>query len=126
MSGSAALDLTHRLVAAMNAHDPEALAWCYAPEATVWPTGWPAAAPAEEWVHASALILDRFPDLVLELCSTSSDGARCAVELRMTGTDSGTGEPLLGEGVVVVEIRGDRVVRERHYWLYPTPVTTPG
>ena len=124
MSASPGLDATYRLVAAVNAHDAEALAWCYAPEATVWPTGWPAAAPAAEWVQATAQIFGRYPDLALELCSTSSDGARCAVELRMTGTDVDGGEPLLGEGVVVVEARGDQVVRERHYWLYPTPVTS--
>jgi ketosteroid isomerase-like protein len=120
------MSTVERLVAAMNAHDPEALGWCYAPDATVWPTGWPAAMPASEWLAAAPVIYERFPDLAIEAQSTVADGDRCAIELRMTGTDQTTGEPLLGDGVVLVETRDDLVVRERHYWLYaavPAPVT---
>ena len=114
-----------RVLAAMEAHDPEALAWCYAPEATVWPTNWPAAAPASEWLYAVPLILERFPDLAFERGASTTEGAVSAVELRMTGTDANTGEDLVADGVVLVETRDDLVVRERHYWLYAdVPVVT--
>ena len=63
------------MLAAHNAHDPEALAWCYAPEATVWPTGWPAPAPAAEWLAAAPVIFERFPDLAFDQLA-QRDGRR--------------------------------------------------
>ena len=120
------MNAAERLVAAMSSHDAEALGWCYAPDATVSPTGWPADTPATEWLAAAPVIFERYPDLAIELLSSIEDDDRCAVELRMTGTDQSTGQPLLADGVVLVETRDDLVVRERHYWLYaavPAPVT---
>ena len=116
--------VAERVLAAHGAHDPEALAWCYAPEATVWPTGWPAAAPAAEWIAAAPVIFERFPDLVFEHLNSVVDGELSALELRMTGTDQTTGEAMAASGVVVLETRDDLVVRERHYWLYAAAPAT--
>jgi hypothetical protein len=110
--------VAERVLTAMEAHDPEALAWCYAADATVWPTGWPSPAPAAEWIGAAPAIFERFPDLAFERVTSATDGGRSALELRMTGTDQTTGEVMVANGVVVLETHDDLVVRERHYWLY--------
>jgi hypothetical protein len=114
-----------RVVAAHQTHDVEALGWCYAPAATVWPTGWAASAPAQEWLAAVPLIIERFPDLAFARGRSVTSGDLTMVELRMTGTEE-SGEHLLADGVVVFVVRDDLVVEERHYWLYadvPAAVT---
>ena len=114
-----------RVLAAHQSHDVEALGWCYAHAATVWPTGWEAAAAASEWLGAVPLILERFPDLAFARGRSVTSGDVTMVELRMTGTEA-SGEELSADGVAVFVVHDDLVVEERHYWLYaaaPAPVT---
>ncbi len=83
----------------------------------MWPTGWAASAPAQEWLAAVPLIIERFPDLAFARGRSVTSGDLTMVELRMTGTEA-SGEHLLADGVVVFVVRDDLVVEERHYWLY--------
>jgi SnoaL-like domain len=129
--------LVDRMVDCYNRHDTEALAACYAPDARVHPAGWPEAVDAGTWLAAVPVILATFPDLRLHPRNLAADDRAALLEARMTGTNTGpfplseTDRLVLGTkaetlpatgratdltGVVVLEVAGDRVAAERHYW----------
>ena len=130
--------VVERLLTSHAARDTDALARCYTPDATVWPTGWPGPAPARAWVDAVPLVLESFPDLAFEPVHVVCEGPLAVLELRMTGTNLGplhlndadrralgtaatslpaTGRTMSVPGVVVLELRDDLIAAERHYWL---------
>lgn len=131
--------LVDRVLAAHASRDLAGLADCYAADATVWPTGWSEPVPAAAWVAAVPSILESFPDLDFEPGRLVVDGATAMIELRMTGTNLGplhlndtdrlvlqtsaeslpaSGRVLTADGVVVFTVGGDRILAERHYWLF--------
>ncbi len=126
-----------RLLAAHARRDVDALARCYCPGATVWPTGWPAPVTADQWLATVPLLVDSFPDLAFATLRSAVAPDVTMLELRMTGTNRGplhlndadraargttarsippTGEALQLDGVVIFDLRGDAIAAERHYW----------
>jgi hypothetical protein len=129
--------LVDRIVDCYNRHDTEALAACYAPDAQIHHAGWPEAADAGTWLAAFGLMLQSFPNLQVHPRNLAADDRVALLEARLTGTNTGpfilgetdrlvlgtqaetlpaTGRAIDITGVVVLELAGDQVTAERHYW----------
>ncbi len=109
-----------RLVAAVNAHDLEALVSCFAEdyvnETPVHPlrgfTG-------NEQVRTNwTQIFGSVPDIRAEVLRTAEDGDLVWTEWEMSGTRADDGGPFLMRGVVIFGVRGD-VVSSARFYLEP-------
>lgn len=77
-------------VAAINQHDPNAVAAFYAADAVVYDPTYPAPLRGREAITRDAEVFFRaFPDLKVELVSEAEKGDQGAAEFRMTGTHRG-------------------------------------
>ena len=126
-----------RVIEAVNAHDLGALRKLYAADARTRRPGWPQEGDVEYLLASYELGFACVPDIRFESLSSTSEGARIATEVRITGTNTGPtvlgafGKALLGRdvealpptgrsidlpGVLVHEVVDGRVVVERQYW----------
>jgi hypothetical protein len=134
MSGAALMDA---LIGAHNDRDLEALAACYATDASVFMDGWDQPIDVASWAAVFDALRESYPDLRLESGPVTLGDATVAAEIRLTGTNTGplnlsvvdrlilntdaerlppTGRPLQLVGFVVIEHADQRVTAERHYW----------
>jgi SnoaL-like domain len=130
-------EVAGRVIAAVNAHDLDALRHLYAPNASTRRPGWPQDGTPDDLFASYRMDFGCVPDIGLESVSTLADGAHVSSELRITGTNTGPtvlgdfGKALLGAeveavpatgrsidlpAVFVQEVRDDLVVAERQYW----------
>jgi hydroxyacylglutathione hydrolase len=117
---SEAETVARQYFAAISAHDLEAAVALWAEGGREHVRG-QVDAPAPEGVRAFiGDLLQAMPDLDFELVSTTTEGDRCAVQWRLTGTFTGsggfsglaaTGHPLALEGVDVLTVRDGLVQR---------------
>lgn len=131
-----ATSLVDRILDAHRRRDLSDLAGCYHPDATVHPAGWPEPVDIGTWCGGLPLLWRSFPDLDLRALGLADGGALAAVEIRMTGTNTGpfvlndidrlildtdalelpaTGRAIDVTGVVTLQVAG-LVTAERHYW----------
>jgi len=109
-------DVVNRLVAAVNAHDLDALAGCFGP-------GYVNHTPAHplrgfrgrgqvrrNW----AAIFAGVPDIAARVTANAADGERVFTEWEMSGTRR-DGTPHAMAGVIIFSIRGDQIVSARFY-----------
>jgi len=104
-------------VDAMNRHDMEAMAACYAPDAQILYPGRPPQSPAE-LAAAERAMLDNVPDYAIEPTSImAAEDEHVVLELRMQGTqreDLG-GRPFSITGAYIFRLRDGLIVKERAY-----------
>jgi ketosteroid isomerase-like protein len=110
-------DVIRGFVAAMNRHDIDALAACYAPEARICYPGRPEQSPPD-YAEGERNMLAAVPDYHIEATSLlEADGGHVLLELRMEGTqrpDLG-GKHFTITGAYVFRLEEGRIVEERAY-----------
>jgi len=112
-----ATDFAARFVAAMNAHDIDALAACYAPNAEIRYPGRDVQDVATYSAGERAMLAN-VPDYHIEATSVieSVDG-HVVIELKMGGTQRADlgGRPFSITGAYVFRLRDGKIVEERAY-----------
>lgn len=110
-------DAIRRFIDAMNRHDMDALASCYAPMARIQYPGREAQSPAE-LARAERAMLENVPDYQIEAISVlEADDGHVLLELRMGGTqreDLG-GREFSITGAYVFRLVEGKIVEERAY-----------
>jgi steroid delta-isomerase-like uncharacterized protein len=118
-------ELLQRETDAWNAHDPDAVAACYAEDAEVVDVTMPEPMRGREGIRAYVSgYVTAFPDLRLESGEPIIDGNRIAEEWKATGTHNGElmGMPATGRKMVTVgcgmgEVGDDGLFRRVvNYW----------
>jgi glyoxylase-like metal-dependent hydrolase (beta-lactamase superfamily II)/predicted ester cyclase len=113
-SAGEAESVARRYFEAINAHDLEAAVALWAPGGRENVRGQVDATAPEGVRSFIGDMLGGLPDLKFEIASTTTEGERCAVQWRLTGTFAGpgrlngvapTGHPLVLEGVDVLTVR---------------------
>jgi steroid delta-isomerase-like uncharacterized protein len=116
--------LAEKGVAAWNAHDPDAVAALYAPDAKVRDSGGDEGTGRDAVAARCAMFINAFPDLRVELLSIAVDGNKVCEEWRVTGTHEGelmgippTHKRTVNLGCSVTEVSEDGLTtRETAYW----------
>lgn len=112
------------IVAAWNAHDVDALAACYAPDADIYDAVSKILITGSDMIRTVARErISSFPDLTLELTSFVNDGTASAAEwiMRITHTHEYQGLAPTGNRVEVIGAtfatydRDGLVTRDNHY-----------
>jgi steroid delta-isomerase-like uncharacterized protein len=125
MSRAQHVELVERLTDAWNAHDPDAIAACYARDAVSRDATITEALHGRRAVrNAAAMYMRAFPDIRFEICRVACDGDVVCEEWRATGTHRGdlTGLPATGRraesvGCNVMRVGEDgRIDEETTYW----------
>jgi steroid delta-isomerase-like uncharacterized protein len=117
---TATLDVNDRTYAAWNAHDADAVASVFAPDAVLRELGNPVEAHGRDAIRArAAALLAAFPDLRLERLALVIDGPCHADRWVMTGTHRGelfgmpaTGRVVRVEGATFTRLGDDGLVVE--------------
>lgn len=118
-------------IAAVNAHDPEAVELTLAPD-FVWELGANSTQGSTESREAWRLWFEAFPDFRFEVLDTITSGPYVVTRVRMTGTHRGnlrfrgtqsmehpiaaTGRSFSVPGAAVQEVRNGKIVRLWAYW----------
>lgn len=118
-------------IAAVNAHDPEAIERTLAPD-FVWELGASSTQGSAESREAWRLWFEAFPDFRFEVLDTIAEGPYVVTRVRMTGTHRGnlrfrgtqsmerplapTGRSFDVPGAAVQEVRNGKIVRLWAYW----------
>jgi glyoxylase-like metal-dependent hydrolase (beta-lactamase superfamily II)/ketosteroid isomerase-like protein len=116
ISGSKAESIARRYFEAIGAHDAEAAAALWAPDGCDALRGQPILQGPEEVREFIASLIGALPDLQVEILSTTTEGDRCALQWRFSGTFAGpgagsfgalqpTGDPITLEGVDLLTVR---------------------
>lgn len=116
----ATLAVNDATYAAWNAHDPDAVAAVFAPDATLREAGRPDVVRGRAAIRErAAMLLAAFPDFRLERQVLLVDGDRHADRWIMTGTHRGelfglppTGRPVRVEGATFTRLGADGLVVE--------------
>jgi steroid delta-isomerase-like uncharacterized protein len=118
-------DVAHRYFAAVSAKDLDAMTAVWAPGGVDRITGeedLDVPAGLRRWFGE---LFDAYPDFAFEVLQTTTEGDRCAVQWRVTGTFAGPGtvrglEPngsrVALEGCDVVTVEGDRIAANSAYF----------
>lgn len=118
-------ELVQRLLAAWNAHDPDAIAACYAPDVTARDVTLSEQLAGRAAVRLTAVMyLRAFPDVHFELERVISDGDMVCEQWRANGTHRGdlmglapTGRQVGTSGCNVMRVGHDGLIREETtYW----------
>lgn len=125
MSRPESTALVERLTAAWNAHDPDGVAACYAPDAVSRDVTLPEALHGRTAIrNAAAAYMRGFPDIRVEVRRMFAEGDLICEEWRVTGTHTGdlfglprTGRSSESIGCNVMQVDGDGLIRsEMTYW----------
>jgi steroid delta-isomerase-like uncharacterized protein len=125
MSRAQHVELVERLTDAWNAHDPDAIADCYARDAVSRDVTLTEPLHGRAAIrNAAAMYLSAFPDIQFEIRRVACDGDVVCEEWRATGTHRGdlmglaaTGRPAESIGCNVMQIGDDgRIHSETTYW----------
>jgi len=110
-------ELIGRFVAAMNRHDPDALAACYAADARILYPGREPQTPAQ-YADGERAMLEAVPDYAIEPTALfEADGEHVVLELQMRGTQ----RPDLGgrsfriTGAYIFQLQDGLIAEERAY-----------
>lgn len=108
--------LMDRLTAAQNAHDLEGMLACFHEDYRSEQPLFPARTfQGIDQVRANwSAVLDSIPDFHAELLESAVDGGIVFLEVHWTGTKA-DGAPLDERGVIIMEIRDDRILWGRLY-----------
>jgi steroid delta-isomerase-like uncharacterized protein len=113
------LEVNDRTYAAWNAHDPEAVAAVFAPDAVLLEAGREPFRGRDAIRERARALLTAFPDLTLERLELVIDGERHADRWVMTGTHRGellglapTGRRVRVEGATFTRLDRDGLVAE--------------
>jgi steroid delta-isomerase-like uncharacterized protein len=111
------VELVQRFVEAMNRHDPDALAACYAADARILYPGRDTQTPGQ-YAEGERAMLEAVPDYAIEpVALLEADGEHVVLELEMHGTQ----RPDLGgrsfriTGAYIFRLRDGLIVEERAY-----------
>lgn len=105
-----------RLVAAINAHDLDALVGCFAPDFT---NEWPAH-PARSFEGADGvrrnwtMIFGARPTITARILTTAESDDELWGEWEFSGEDQ-AGEPFRDRGVIIIRAEGDLIAHSRFY-----------
>ena len=115
-STSGPLSVVQRLRDAINSHDLDALADCFAPDfRSELPTFPDASFVGNENVRRNwAMILKAVPDITAQIVRSISDSGTTWVEWQQQGTQR-DGRPHLARGIVIFMIADGRIVSNRFY-----------
>ena len=125
MSRAQHVELVERLTDAWNAHDPDAIAHCYARDAVSLDVTLTDALHGRTAIrNAAAMYLRAFPDIRFEIRRVACDGDTVCEEWRATATHDGDlmGLPATGRraesiGCNVMRVGSDgRIYEETTYW----------
>jgi len=134
--------LLERQARAWNAHDPAAVAACYAPNATEYDAGGETAVGRDAIAARAKQYIDAFPDMRLEIVSIGVEGNTYTWQWKALGTNSGslagippTNRKVVVEGCSVGKVGDDGLIgSETDYWneasmmrqlgLLPEPAAT--
>lgn len=125
MKRSQMTELIERLVESWNAHDPDAVAVCYAPDAVSRDVSLGKPLRGRDAIrNAAAMYMTAFPDIRFEIGRIACDGDVICEEWRATGTHEGdlmglepTGRKGTTLGCNVIEVGDDGLIQsETTYW----------
>jgi glyoxylase-like metal-dependent hydrolase (beta-lactamase superfamily II)/predicted ester cyclase len=118
ISGSKAESVARRYFSAIDAHDLDAAVEMWAEGAREYVRGQVDTLAPEGVRTFIGDLLQAVPDLSIQIVSTTTEGERCAVQWRITGTFAGpgrfaglapTGNPIELEGCDVITVRDGRI-----------------
>jgi len=103
-----------------NAHDPDACAGCFTPDAvrvSLLRDAPPATVGRDAIREGIALVMEALPDLAVEVLAVGyASDRRLWTEWRVTGPPAASGVPLEIPGVSVFRLSNAGFVEERVYW----------
>jgi steroid delta-isomerase-like uncharacterized protein len=127
MNRSTMKELVERLVESWNAHDPDAVAQCYAPDAVsrdITLSGSEPLRGRDAIRNAAAMYMGAFPDIRFDIRRVACDRDLICEEWRATGTHEGdlmglepTGRKGSTLGCNVIQVGADGLIHsETTYW----------